>query len=111
MVFPRKTASPWCYVRAVHRLRTSLYDLAIDPIPDSLSGRIALRVCRARYRLGYDSPTQWAPLTHRTPEPADLRSSHEALRPAFLLTRVFRAPWRPAEQRLWVPLPEQAAVL
>ena len=40
-------------LKVLRAYRATQYDLAIDPVPFSLGGRIALRLCRARWRLGF----------------------------------------------------------
>jgi heptosyltransferase III len=78
------------YCGALLRLRAQRYDLAIDPVPESTSGRIALSLCRARYRLGFATGSQWAPLTHAVPEPTG--PMHQAVQPLVLLCRAFNTP-------------------
>ena len=75
------------YFGALRQLRARRYDLAIDPVPESTSDRIALCLCRARSRLGFASGSQWAPLTHAIPEPGV--PMHQALQPVLLLCRAF----------------------
>ncbi len=67
-------------------IRSEHYDLAIDPSPDSLGGRLALTFCRARFRLGFGGRNQWAALTHSVAVQMD--TVHEALRPLALLARL-----------------------
>jgi len=78
------------YFGALRRLRAQRYDLAIDPVPESTNGRIALSISRARYRMGFTSGSQWAPLTHAIPEPRE--PMHQAVQPVFLLSRAFNTP-------------------
>jgi ADP-heptose:LPS heptosyltransferase len=78
------------YFGALHRLRAQRYDLAIDPVPESTNGRIALSLCRARYRLGFATDSQWAPLTHAIAPAEGLM--HQAVQPVFLLSRAFEVP-------------------
>jgi heptosyltransferase-3 len=107
IVFPRKTPHMiWrCFV-ALRSLRMCRYDLAIDPIPESTSGRAGLTLCRARHRLGFAGRAQWAPLTHPVPEPQELHSMHQAARLVFLVSRIFDVPYNPHTVRLWLPLRE-----
>lgn len=52
--FPRRAVHhPWLTAQLVHELRGNTYDLAIDPCTGSGSGRLALRICRARYKVGF----------------------------------------------------------
>ena len=80
------------YFGALRQLRAQRYDLAIDPVPESTSGRIALSLCRARYRLGFATGTQWAPLTHAIPETGP---THQGVQPVLLLCRAFNVPCDP----------------
>ncbi|MEJ0008487.1 MAG: hypothetical protein WDM77_19525 [Steroidobacteraceae bacterium] len=50
----------------MRQLRATRYDLAIDPTPYSTSGRLLLSLTRARFRLGFSLPSQWAALTPRS---------------------------------------------
>jgi heptosyltransferase-3 len=92
----------WQYLPAVHRLRAQRYDLAIDPIPDSTSGRMAVALCRARFRLGFDTISQWVALTHPVPLPAE--PLHEAARPIYLLAQALGFAMDAGSTRLWLPL-------
>jgi ADP-heptose:LPS heptosyltransferase len=92
------------YVAALRSLRACRYDLAIDPTEFSTSGRVMLLLCRARYRLGFATSAQWAPLTHAVPLPR--AAMHQAVRPLYLPHRIFGAPFEPRTVRLWLPLPE-----
>jgi heptosyltransferase III len=92
------------YVAALRTLRACRYDLAIDPTEFSTSGRIMLVLSRSRYRLGFATRAQWAPLTHAVPLPR--AAMHQAVRPLYLLHRIFDAPLQPEAVRLWLPLPE-----
>jgi heptosyltransferase III len=96
------------YWRALRQLRATHYDLAIDPTPFSTSGRLILSLTRARFRLGFSLPSQWAALTHAIPLPA--ATMHQGQQPAYLLTTALGADWDPAATRLWLPLrPEEVA--
>jgi ADP-heptose:LPS heptosyltransferase len=89
------------YWRALRQLRATHYDLAIDPTPFSTSGRLILSLTRARFRLGFNMPSQWAPLTHAVPLPGQMM--HQGRQPAYLLTALGGA-WEPAALRLRLPL-------
>ncbi len=95
----------WRYCAAVRRLRRERFDLVIDPTPNSTSGRLILMLARARYRLGYATDNQWAPLTHAVPQPAAIM--HQAAWPIFLVSRALGAQCDPSELRLWLPLSAQ----
>jgi len=92
------------YLAALRSLRACRYDLAIDPTEFSTSGRAMLALTRSRYRLGFESSSQWAPLTHAVPLP--LQAMHQAVRPLYLPHRIFGTPLEPQAVRLWLPLPE-----
>jgi len=105
IVFPhRKPLMIGRYLAALRRLRQCRYDLAIDPTEFSTSGRVMLALTRSRYRLGFASSAQWAPLTHAVPLP--LQAMHQAVRPLYLPQRIFGAPFEPQAVRLWLPLPD-----
>jgi len=91
------------YLAALRSLRACRYDLAIDPTEFSTSARVMLALTRSRYRLGFASPGQWAPLTHAVPLP--LQAMHQAVRPVYLPHRLFDAAFDPGAVRLWLPLP------
>jgi ADP-heptose:LPS heptosyltransferase len=56
-VLPQKIARHlWASARALRALRRCHYDLAIDACNGSQSGRIALALAQARYRLGFPDP-------------------------------------------------------
>jgi len=84
--FPAKSyANPGQVVKLLAALRERSYDLAIDPIPRSRSGRFLLALVRARVRIGY----RWGVrirdcmLTHAV-DPA-LAPMHCAQSPLYLL--------------------------
>jgi len=92
----------WRYLAALRRLRRRRFDLVIDPVPNSTGGRAVLMMARARYRLGYATDHQWAPLTHAVPLPR--ATLHQAVQPVYLLSRALGVECTPADARLWVPL-------
>jgi ADP-heptose:LPS heptosyltransferase len=103
IVYPYKSANAvWRYLVALRRMRAQRYDLAIDPTPDSTSARVAITLARTRYRLGFDTFSQWVPLTHAVALPAE--SMHDAVRPAFLFCEALRVPLDCTAVRLWLPL-------
>jgi heptosyltransferase-3 len=89
------------YLRALRQLRATQYDLCIDPTPFSTSGRVLLSLTRARFRLGFSMPSQWAALTHAVPLPTHV--AHQGRQPAYLLTAL-GAEWDPLALRLRLPL-------
>jgi heptosyltransferase III len=86
------------YLAAVRQLRAKRYDLAIDPVPESTSSRIALTLCRSRFRVGFAMRSQWAPLTHAVVGPDE--PMHQAILPVFLLCEAMRKPYAADELRL-----------
>jgi heptosyltransferase III len=105
IVFPhRQPQKIGRHLAALRSLRACRYDLAIDPTEFSTSGRVMLALTRSRYRLGFASSAQWAPLTHAVPLP--LQAMHQAVRPLYLAHRIFGAPLEPRTVRLWLPLPQ-----
>jgi ADP-heptose:LPS heptosyltransferase len=82
----------------LRQIRSEYYDLAIDPSPESLGGRLAMMFCRSRWRLGFRGRNQWLPLSHSVDVPTD--SQHEAIRPLALLERLPHGPLPPARLRL-----------
>jgi len=84
--FPAKSyGNPGQVLKLLAALRERAYDLAIDPIPRSRSGRVLLALVRARVRIGY----RWGVrirdcmLTHAV-DPA-LAPMHCAQSPLYLL--------------------------
>jgi heptosyltransferase-3 len=90
IAFPHKgVGMVWRYFAAVRRIRAQAYDVAIDPTPESTGGRIVLTLCRAKYRVGFATQSQWAPLTHAIPQPVEFM--HQAIQPVYLLCSIFGA--------------------
>lgn len=96
----------WRYLAAVQQLRRERYDLVMDPAPNSTSGRIVLMLARARWRLGYATADQWAPLTHSVPLPDG--PLHQAAQPTVLLARALGLDDACDAVRLWLPLGPEA---
>jgi heptosyltransferase III len=90
--FPAKSYNnPGQVMKLLLALRERSYDLAIDPIPRSRSGRFLLSLVRARVRIGY----RWgvrirdAMLTHAVnPELAPVHCAHS---PLYLLRSALRS--------------------
>jgi ADP-heptose:LPS heptosyltransferase len=93
------------YLAALRRLRAQRYDLAIDPTEFSTSSRLMLMLTRSRYRLGFASSAQWAPLTHAVPLPR--QALHQAVRPLYLPQQIFGISTPPQHVQLWLPLPAE----
>lgn len=84
--FPaRSYAQPGTVLKLLAALRQRTYDLAIDPVPRSRSGRFLLSLVRARMRIGYrwDVRIRDCMLTHAV-DPA-LAPVHCAQSPLYLL--------------------------
>jgi heptosyltransferase III len=106
IAFPHKgIGMVWQYFAAVRRIRARTYDVVIDPTPESTSGRIVLTLCRAKYRVGFATQSQWAPLTHAVRQPVEFM--HQAIQPVFLLCSIFGAPYD--QQRIRLSLHLQPA--
>jgi heptosyltransferase-3 len=102
-LFPHKTdRMARRFLRALHRLRAQRYDLAIDPVPESSSGRAVMTLCRAQRRLGFVTAWQWAPLTHAAEPPREVM--HQAAHPIYLIDRVIGRPYAADRVRLSLPL-------
>ena len=69
--------------RTLRDMRRQQYDLAIDPDPQSQTGRLLLRLARASFKLGFNGPKKSGHVTHAAAVPADLRSTGQ--RPVYLL--------------------------
>lgn len=76
-------------LQAIRRLRKCRYDLVIDPMGNSASGRIAAALAATRQRMGFAREDQWLRLTHAA---AAARNRHEALRGVELLQGAVSSP-------------------
>jgi heptosyltransferase III len=103
ILFPHKTdRMVRRFLGALRRLRAQRYDLAIDPVPESNSGRVVMTLCRADRRLGFVTARQWAPLTHAVEPPQQV--THQAAHPVYLVDHAIGAPYDPSGVRLSLPL-------
>jgi len=108
-LFPHKTdRMVRRFIEALHQLRATRYDLVIDPVPESNSGRVVMSLCRAERRLGFVMSRQWAPLTHAVAPPRDVM--HQAAHPVYLLDRAIGRPYLPESVRLSLPLREDELI-
>lgn len=99
IAFPHKGAGLVLkYLAALRRIRAERYDLVIDPVAESTSGRMLVTMCRARYRVGFATGSQWAPLTHAIPEPDG--PTHQAVLPLLLVSQVIGQPYKPGNTQL-----------
>ena len=87
-------------LRTLKDFRSRRYDLVIDPVPNSSGGRVALLLCRARWRLGFTDDEQWLRLDYAAELPPGVR--HEALRPLALVQQAFGYQFAPGAPRLRV---------
>lgn len=95
--FPRRAVHhPLLAAQLVHELRGNTYDLAIDPCAGSGSGRLALRVCRARYKVGFP--------TAESDGPWSAGPEHLAQRSVFLLRTAYAGTTETEWPTLDVPL-------
>ncbi len=86
-------------VASVRALRERHYDLVIEPSLNSSSGRIAMMLARARWRLGFGGEEQWHRLDFAAVPPDE---RHEALRPLALVEQAFAYTVAPGTARLRV---------
>jgi heptosyltransferase III len=70
-------------LRTIRRMRSSSYDLAIDPDPQSKTGRLMLRLARARFKVGYCCAEKAGDVTHGCELPVHV--THVAQVPVYLL--------------------------
>lgn len=77
---------PYRMLMLLFKLRQQKYDLSIDPAQNSVSNRMASRLCGAEMRLGFHAPDQWLGLTHAVTSPAEV---HEGLKPLQLIRAGF----------------------
>ena len=82
--FPRKLLkSPLDTYSYIQKLRSKQYDLVINLNTGSASDRGATFLARGTYKLGFNSPGNWSPLTHVVDLPKG--NIHEALKPLYLM--------------------------
>ncbi len=77
------------FARVVLQLRKASYDLVIDPCHDSISDRLVSAVVHTKGRVGFQTTSQWLPLTVGV-APAD-KPGHDA-RAALALLQGFVTP-------------------
>lgn len=82
--FPRKLLkSPLDTYNYIQKLRSKQYDLVINLNTGSASDRGATFLAKGTYKLGFNSPGNWSPLTHVVDLPKG--NIHEALKPLYLM--------------------------
>jgi ADP-heptose:LPS heptosyltransferase len=82
--FPRKLLkNPLKTYRYIHQLRATHYDLVVNPNSGSASDRGATWLAKGTYKLGFETSTNWSPLTHAIEAPEG--ETHEALKPLKLM--------------------------
>jgi heptosyltransferase-3 len=89
-------------IRMMRNLREQSYDLVIDPVLRSTSGRIVLSLAKAPLRLGFAGEDQWAPLTHAVP--VEKGRLHDAESPVYLLMSALGRDFEPGTTKLRVAL-------
>lgn len=70
-------------LRALQQMRSTTYDLAIDPDPQSQSGRLLTQLAHKRLSLGFSGPRKSGTLTH--PVDTSGMPTHQAMQPVFLV--------------------------
>ena len=76
--------------RTLRGMRQVHYDLAIDPDPQSQTGRLLLQLANATFKLGFDSPKKSGHVTHAASVPAAVSSTGQ--RPVYLLRHALGKP-------------------
>ncbi|TAL83448.1 MAG: lipopolysaccharide heptosyltransferase family protein [Rhodanobacter sp.] len=76
---------PRQWLLGLRGMRASRYDLAIDPDPQSQSGRLLLLLARATFTLGFSGPKKSGSVTHAIAVPETIRNKGQL--PVFLLRR------------------------
>lgn len=79
----RLLKNPFHLYRYIQQLRATEYDLVLNLNSGSASDRGAAFLARGIYKLGFDVPGNWTPLTHVVNPPSG--SIHEALKPLLLM--------------------------
>lgn len=74
---------PRQWLRGLRGMRASHYDLAIDPDPQSQTGRLLLLMARATCTLGFSGPKKSGSVTHAIAPPETVRNKGQL--PVFLL--------------------------
>ena len=74
---------PRLWLRGLRGMRKTHYDLAIDPDPQSQTGRLLLLMAKATYKIGFTGPKKSGNVTHAAAVPDTVQSKGK--RPVFLL--------------------------
>jgi heptosyltransferase III len=74
---------PLLWLRGIRGMRKAHYDLAIDPDPQSQTGRLLLLMAHATYKLGFTGRKKSGNVTHAAVIPETVPSKGQ--RPVFLL--------------------------
>lgn len=74
---------PFPFLRLLHRVRGTPYDLVIDPCVGSGFSRVLTRLFRGTHKLGFSDDPKRGGLTHAAP--MDIAGQHMAKRPVNLL--------------------------
>ena len=103
--FPRKLLkNPLHAYRYIRQLRSTHYDLILNPNSGSASDRGATWLARGTYKLGFETATNWSPLTHAIEAPDG--ETHEALK-ALKLMQAFGNHSNDFPQRMDIALSAQ----
>ena len=81
----RALAHPLAVLRLLKRIRSTPYDLVIDPDPNSQTGRLMQLLARGRFKLGFAGARKAGALAHGVAVPAS--TMHAAHLPVYLLRR------------------------
>ncbi len=79
---------PRQWLRGLRGMRASHYDLAIDPDPQSQTGRLLLLMAKASWTLGFSGPKKSGSVTHAIALPETVRNKGQL--PVFLLRDALR---------------------
>ncbi|MBD3806134.1 glycosyltransferase family 9 protein [Sulfuricurvum sp.] len=77
-------------IRHIRQLRSKHYDLVLNLNLGSASDRAATFLAKGTYKLGFDYPNEWSPLTHTVPPPNTI--VHEAIKPLYLMQAFNKSP-------------------
>lgn len=81
---------PLNFLGILRRMRSTHYDLAIDPCPQSQTGRLMLLLAKSRFKLGFASDKKKGMLTHAISVPTAPRQAGQL--PVFLLRSALGSP-------------------
>lgn len=85
---PALRRRPLELIRWLYALRQQKFDVAVDPVENSTTGRLMLMFCQCRQRWGLDGPEQWVPLHQRCAPLSGVK--HAGLRPLAVMPQSAR---------------------